>query len=305
MQFVLAFTYYYRRLLINSIGLGFTLTILGAAAVLLWGAAVNMLNHLAMHNAMRRMLFLLVLLPGVVAVMVALPLGLMLANRYESMPGVSSWFMAGPVLVLILGMALRYLAAWLVKDAPDPSPPPWLAKTNPRPSVIVVDYDPAWPQVFENLRSRVSEVVSDIAISIEHVGSTAVPGLAAKPVIDMGIVVPSEIEIAMAINRLAALGYIHRGDLGIAGREAFRSTEDLPQHNLYLYIQGNAALANHLSIRDHLRQNPAAVAAYGKLKKDLARRFPGDIDSYVAGKTDFLLAILRAAVFSPEQRDAT
>lgn len=123
-QFVLAFTYYYRLLLINSIGLGFTLTILGAAAVLLWGAAVNMLNQLAMQNAMRRMLFLLVLLPGVVAVMVGLPLGLMLANKYENTRGVSGWFIAGPVLVLILGIAMRYLAAWLVKDAPDPSPPP-------------------------------------------------------------------------------------------------------------------------------------------------------------------------------------
>src|SRR6185369_6171401 len=102
-------------------------------------------------------------------------------------------------------------------------------------------------------------------------------------------------EMAMAINRLAALGYVHRGDLGIAGREAFHSPEDLPPHHLYLYIQGNSSLANHLAIRDHLRRDPAAAAAYGKLKKDLARRFPGDIDSYVAGKTDFLLAILRAA----------
>ena len=217
------------------------------------------------------------------------------------------------ISAVLLGIGLRYLGAWLVKDAKEIPPPPpepivggyYLpADLNLHPIIIVVDYDPAWPQVFENLRSRVSAAVGDIAISIEHVGSTAVPGLAAKPAIDLGIVVPSEIEIPLAISRLAAIGYVHRGDLGIAGREAFHSPDDLPAHNLYLYIQGNSALANHLAIRDHLRQNPATADAYGKLKKDLARRFPGKIDSYVAGKTDFLLAILRQAGFSAEQLDA-
>ena len=213
------------------------------------------------------------------------------------------------VAVVLLGIGLRFLSAWLVKDAKDLSPPPaggYYSPSDPRlyPPITIEDYNLAWPQVYENLHSRIWDAVGSFAIGIEHVGSTSVPGLAAKPVIDMGIVVPAEIEMAMAINRLAALGYVHRGDLGIAGREAFHSPEDLPPHHLYLYIQGNSALANHLAIRDHLRRDPAAAAAYGKLKKDLARRFPGDIDSYVAGKTDFLLAILRAAGFSPQELEA-
>ena len=302
-QIVMAFTFYNRRFFVNSTGIGVILAILGVVTVVLWGAAVSTLNQLEMRSTMRRMVFLLILLPGVISVMVGLPVALMLSNMHEA-----AWLMIGPVLVLILGIGLRYLAAWLVSDGKDLSPPelprpPWPGKARSRP-VIVVDYDPAWPQVFDTLRARVSEAVGDIAISIEHVGSTAVPGLAAKPIIDMGIVVPSQIEVAMAISRLATIGYVHRGDLGIAGREAFRSPDDLPSHHLYLYIPESPALANHLAVRDYLRRDPADAAAYGKLKKDLARTFPGDIDSYIDGKTDFLLAILRQAGFPAEQLDA-
>src|SRR5690348_9299056 len=97
--------------------------------------------------------------------------------------------------------------------------------------VIVVDYDPNWPQLFESLRSAVWAVVADIAISIEHVGSTAVPGLTAKPVIDMDVIVPDR-EVSAAITRLAGLGYEHQGDIGVAWREAFRRPRNSPPHNL-------------------------------------------------------------------------
>src|SRR5579862_585811 len=85
----------------------------------------------------------------------------------------------------------------------------------------IVDYDPSWPTLFETLRSRLLLVVGDIADSIEHVGSTAVPGLAAKPIIDIDVVVEADTDVSLAIERLAVLGYQHRGDLGIEGREAF------------------------------------------------------------------------------------
>jgi GrpB-like predicted nucleotidyltransferase (UPF0157 family) len=103
--------------------------------------------------------------------------------------------------------------------------------------VVVVDYNPTWPAIFEQLRSSLWPAVSDVALAIEHVGSTAVPGLAAKPIIDISIVVPSAREVLLAIERLAALGYRHLGDLGIAGREAFRAPEGLPGHNLYVCPQ--------------------------------------------------------------------
>jgi GrpB-like predicted nucleotidyltransferase (UPF0157 family) len=162
--------------------------------------------------------------------------------------------------------------------------------------IIVVDYDPSWPRTFESLRSAVWKAVADIVISIEHVGSTAVPGLAAKPVIDIDVIVP-EGDISAGIARLGGLGYEHRGDLGVPQREAFRRPRDSPPHNLYLCPSTSPALANHLAIRDHLRANPADALSYGNLKKRLAREFTHDIDGYVEGKTSFLVEILRQLGF--------
>jgi GrpB-like predicted nucleotidyltransferase (UPF0157 family) len=160
-----------------------------------------------------------------------------------------------------------------------------------------VDYDSSWPLTFASLQAPIWEALRGIALSVEHVGSTSVPGLAAKPIIDIDAIVPSRAEMPAAIDRVAALGYVHCGTLGIEDREAFESPVGLPAHHLYACVQGSAALANHLAIRDCLRRNPAAAAAYGRLKKQLAEQFPVDVESYIAGKTDFLLEILRSAGF--------
>jgi hypothetical protein len=119
----------------------------------------------------------------------------------------------------------------------------------------------------------------------------------AKSIIDIDVVVPSRAEMPAAVDQLATLGYVHRGNLGIEDREAFRNPPGLPAHHLYACVQGSSALANHLAVRDHLRQNPSAVAAYAALKKRLAEQFPDDIASYISGKTDFLVELLRNAGF--------
>ena len=168
--------------------------------------------------------------------------------------------------------------------------------THPGPrAIVVVDYDPSWPLTFASLRAPVWEAVRDVAITVEHVGSTAVPGLAAKPIIDIDVIVPTRAEIPAVIDRLAAIGYVHQGNLGIEDREAFKSAAGLPAHHLYVCVRGSAALTNHLALRDYLRGHPDRAVAYGQLKKQLAAEFPTDIDRYVAGKTDFVLAALRAA----------
>src|SRR5271156_1928469 len=100
--------------------------------------------------------------------------------------------------------------------------------------VVVVDYDPAWAGVFEALRERVAGVLGDTASAVEHVGSTAVPGLAAKPIIDIDVLLASETMLPGAIERLARLGYVHQGDLGIPEREAFLTPADVPSHHLYV-----------------------------------------------------------------------
>jgi GrpB-like predicted nucleotidyltransferase (UPF0157 family) len=155
--------------------------------------------------------------------------------------------------------------------------------------IEVVDYDPRWPKTFERLRSRIWPALRDVALSVEHVGSTSVPGLPAKPIIDISIVVPERSDVQAGISRLATLGYVHRGDLGVEGREAFANPDGLPIHNLYLCPRDSVALANHLAIRTYLRTDPEAAREYGELKKQLAERFPHDIDGYIDGKTTMLL----------------
>jgi GrpB-like predicted nucleotidyltransferase (UPF0157 family) len=167
--------------------------------------------------------------------------------------------------------------------------------------VHVVAYDPQWPWIFEQIRAHVWPAVRDVAIDVEHVGSTSVPGLMAKPVIDACIVVASRSEVQVCIDRLAGIGYVHRGNLGVPEREAFRRPDGLPRHHLYLSPRESLSLRNHLGFRDYLRSHPEAAREYGELKASLARRFPADIDSYIVGKTDFVLRILGEIGFSEEE----
>ena len=167
--------------------------------------------------------------------------------------------------------------------------------------VVVADYDERWPELFEELRARVWPAVADLALRIEHVGSTSVPGLAAKPIIDITIVVAQRDEVAAAIERLTSLGYQHRGNLGIEDREAFDEPADLPRHNLYVCPEGTIGIVNQMAVRDYLRAHPDIARGYGELKKRLAAQFPDDIESYVVGKTDFVLDVLRRAGLTGEQ----
>ena len=167
-------------------------------------------------------------------------------------------------------------------------------------TIVVLEYDPRWPLFFEQIRALLWPAVQDVATAIEHVGSTSVPGLAAKPIIDIDIVIPPQQPIQPMITRLAPLGYTHLGPLGIVGRDAFRQENELPKHNLYVCPADSVGLRNHLAVRDYLRTHPEAVQAYGALKVGLASTFTHDIDRYVDGKTDFILSILRQANLSKE-----
>jgi GrpB-like predicted nucleotidyltransferase (UPF0157 family) len=168
------------------------------------------------------------------------------------------------------------------------------------PEIVVVDYDPTWPRLFESLRAPIADALGDLALAIEHIGSTSVAGLAAKPIVDIAVVVRPG-DVAAAIARLAPLGYVHKGDLGIPGREAMAHPEGMPRHHLYVCPEGNLGLANPLAVRDHLRSNPSAARAYAELKKRLAVEFADDVEGYVASKTAFILDILRASGF--DERD--
>jgi GrpB-like predicted nucleotidyltransferase (UPF0157 family) len=158
--------------------------------------------------------------------------------------------------------------------------------------VEVAEYDPGWVASFHRIRKRLWPAVSDFALCIEHVGSTSAPGLAAKPLIDIDLVIPSQERLPLAIDGLATFGYTHRGNLGIEDRAAFSAPTSEPVHNLYVCGKDSLALRNHLILRNHLRSYPDSVTEYSKLKRSLARQFPYDIDSYIDGKTEFILTIL-------------
>jgi GrpB-like predicted nucleotidyltransferase (UPF0157 family) len=133
------------------------------------------------------------------------------------------------------------------------------------PTVVVIEYDPEWPRRFEDLRARIWPAVAGVADRIEHVGSTSVPGLAAKPIIDMTIVVRRQADVPPAIDRLATLGYRHLGNLDIEDREAFEHPAGLPRHHLYVCPEGTIGIVNTASVVTSLspndRRSPAPAAA--------------------------------------------
>lgn len=158
--------------------------------------------------------------------------------------------------------------------------------------IEVCEYSLQWKQNFELLKSQIWPAISDYADRIEHVGSTSVEGLWAKPVIDLDIVVKSKELFNGVIQGLESIGYAHRGNLGIEGREAFKKENPAFKHNLYACDEDCLAFRNHIVLRDHLRKYPDDRDKYSKLKQELAVKFPNDIDSYIDGKTDFILSIL-------------
>jgi GrpB-like predicted nucleotidyltransferase (UPF0157 family) len=162
--------------------------------------------------------------------------------------------------------------------------------------VIIVDYDPAWPVHFEMLHAVVASALGDLALTVEHVGSTAVPGLAAKPIIDMDVVIPSRSDVPTAVDRLSRLGYKHRGDLGIAGREAFSHPPGLPPHHLDVCARDSEELMHHILFRDYLRAHPDEARAYAQLKRRAASVFREDRDAYTEAKSVFVEELLQLAL---------
>jgi GrpB-like predicted nucleotidyltransferase (UPF0157 family) len=164
-----------------------------------------------------------------------------------------------------------------------------------RAPAAVVPYDPGWPETFAALHERADHALDGIPHVTEHVGSTAVPGLDAKPIIDMDVVVPDRSRLQAAIAALEAGGWRHQGDQGIAGREAFQPPGDAIYHHLYLVVAGSEPHRDHLDLRDYLRAHPGEAARYAKLKHELAPLLATDRPAYADGKADLVSELLRLA----------
>jgi GrpB-like predicted nucleotidyltransferase (UPF0157 family) len=171
--------------------------------------------------------------------------------------------------------------------------------------IEVVPYDPKWKEEFDEAQQFYAKHLKKFDVEIEHVGSTSVEGLFAKPVLDIDIIVQSKEESQKVIQALGEVGYEHLGNRGIPGREAFRYDPENTnitwmEHHLYVCIEGCESVRNHLLLRAYLRGNPEAVAAYGNLKMELAKKYPHDIDAYVEAKTSLITSFLSAAGMSEE-----
>lgn len=156
-----------------------------------------------------------------------------------------------------------------------------------RKKVIVLPYDPAWKDAFEEIKGEIEAALGDLILGVEHVGSTAVEGLSAKPCIDVDVVIQDYSVFAEVVRKLEAIGYSHEGDLGIRDREAFRYSDKphLLNHHLYVCPRYSRELHRHISFRDFLRSHPEAAKQYGQVKERAAQLFPEDMDQYIAYKS--------------------
>ncbi|MTB52032.1 GrpB family protein [Lewinella sp. W8] len=171
---------------------------------------------------------------------------------------------------------------------------------------LIQDYDPKWVGQFDTIREVLQAALAGLSVEIEHVGSTAVPGLAAKSIIDIDMIYPPTLPLEEITQRLASIGYRHHGDQGIAEREVYKRVpgSDHPvldhiRHHLYACPQGSAELHRHLTFRDQLRAHAHHREAYQRIKRELAREAGQDKKAYARLKqlraTDFVQRVLREA----------
>ncbi|MCE7997307.1 MAG: GrpB family protein [Rhodobiaceae bacterium] len=158
--------------------------------------------------------------------------------------------------------------------------------------VVLAAHDSAWADQFAGLAAQMKAVCADKFVTIHHIGSTSVPGLAAKPLIDMMPELRRHEDGPSLVPLLEPLGFLYFGAYGIEGRHFFRRKGDVDV-NVHMFETGHIEIERHLVFRDALRSDPKLLAAYQGMKEELAARFPNDVDSYARSKSDFIEGVLR------------
>lgn len=161
-------------------------------------------------------------------------------------------------------------------------------------NVVVEKWNPKWKDEFERIVDSLGEDIIYNSVKIEHVGSTSVEGLSAKPIIDLDIVIEND-KFEIIKRLLNDKGYKHEGDLGIEGREAFSYSgkEELMTHHLYVCPKDSKELFKHITFRDFLENNPALASEYSKVKEQAAVLYPDDIDKYMEFKSEIIEKIYK------------
>jgi GrpB-like predicted nucleotidyltransferase (UPF0157 family) len=166
--------------------------------------------------------------------------------------------------------------------------------------VRVVPHDPRWRDAFEAEAGLVASALGDGAVAIHHVGSTAIPDIHAKPIIDLLVEVRDLAEADARSAAMESLGYQVMGEYGIPGRRYFRKDdhEGIRTHHVHAFQAGSAEVVRHLAFRDYLVAHPDDARRYGELKRKLAEEHPHSMDAYMDGKEGFIRKIdYRAALW--------
>ena len=161
--------------------------------------------------------------------------------------------------------------------------------------ILVVEYDPQWPVLFEQEKAAIITVLGSSRLVVEHIGSTAVPGLAAKPVIDLGVGIRSLAEAPVLIPSIETLGYAYEPTLEQFTPERrffWKGTPTVHTYHLHMAEMDNPILVRPLRFRDYLRRHPGLAEKYGEIKQELAKRCGQDLDAYVNGKTAFIEQVM-------------
>ncbi len=165
-----------------------------------------------------------------------------------------------------------------------------MSQQDPHVEIVIVEYDPRWPLLYAEERERVATALDGLFGSIEHIGSTSVPSLAAKPIIDLLVTVSQLGPPDSYVERLAPLDYTLFLVLGSAQRYAF-GRGDPHTHHLHIVEHGGEEHLRHIAFRDYLRAHPDTAGEYARLTRELARRFQGNRQAYNEAKTAFVREI--------------
>jgi len=163
--------------------------------------------------------------------------------------------------------------------------------------VIVADYNPSWPEQYQHEAGIIGNIIGSKLIEIHHIGSTSIPDMQAKPIIDIMPVVENLSYIDLLTDSMQRNGYEALGEYGIPGRRYFRKRSKTVDVNAHIFSPDNKDdIIRHLAFRDYLVAHKKIADEYGNLKSDLAQKYPDDIESYMDGKNSFVKKTEKKAI---------
>ena len=169
-----------------------------------------------------------------------------------------------------------------------------ISKTDKR-RVGVVSYNPNWQKMYKEESEKIKNILGDTIVDIHHIGSTAIPGIKAKPVIDILVEVKNIETVDQYNHKMEELEYEVMGEYGIPKRRFFRKGGNKRTHHIHIFQVGNEEIERHIKFKEYLITHPDKVREYSKLKEELANKYTYDVENYTNGKSDFIKEIDRQA----------